>query len=471
MNLNIHTNHEKSSTKVYCFFNNEDLELCGLEKHPRWDEISKKAKKLDFFAIEGKEETLCFQKVKQSDNKYRLLENFREIGSQLAAKLESQKVEEVALYNSFKKKKFDRALTEGLVLSLYQFDKYKSEKKENSLQKIALSNLNQEEVEELSALLEGVCHARDLVNEPQSYLTATQFAKDIQKLGVEAGFLVETWEKEMIEQMEMGGLLAVNKGSVEDPTFSILKHHPKEAVNKKPIVLVGKGIVYDTGGLSLKPTAKSMDFMKSDMGGAAAVVGAIYAIAKAKLPVYVIGLIPATDNRPSLDAYAPGDVITMMSKKTVEVLNTDAEGRLVLADALHYAKSLKPQEVLDAATLTGAAVASFGTEAICGMGNDENMLKQICKSGRKTYERVVPQPFWDEYAEGLKSSIADITNLGPREAGHITAGKFLENFVDYPWIHLDIAGPAFKHAKKNYQTVGGTGVGVRLFFDYLKDKV
>jgi leucyl aminopeptidase len=458
----------KIATIVYCYFSEKDFDLFQLDKKLSQKALISVQKEIACFEIEQGGVLHIFKSIKTSKNKYQQLEFFRQAGSELQSLLEGKKTEEVLLVNSFGKKKFDKALLDGVYLSAYTFDKYLSKKKKNSLKKVAVNNLSKNEFEEHIALLEGVGHARDLVNEPQSYLTATQFAKDIEKLGEISGYSTTVFDKEKIMDLEMGGLLAVNKGSVEDPSFSILTHKPENAINKKPIVLVGKGIVYDTGGLSLKPTAKSMDFMKSDMGGAAAVVGTLYAVAKANLPVYVIGLVPSTDNRPSLDAYAPGDVITMMNKMTVEVLNTDAEGRLILADALHYAKQLNPEKVIDLATLTGAAVFSFGENAICGMGNDEGLLKDLCKSGNKTYERVVPQPFWDEYGEGLKSTIADITNLGPREAGHISAGKFLEHFIDYDWIHLDIAGPAFVHAKKAYKTPGGTGVGVRLLFDYLQ---
>ena len=268
----------------------------------------------------------------------------------------------------------------------------------------------------------------------------------------------------------MGGLLAVNKGSIDDPTFTIMEWKPKKFTNQNPIVLVGKGIVYDTGGLSLKPTANSMDLMKIDMGGAGTIIGAMQAIASNKLPVHVIALLPATDNRPSGNAYAPGDVITMHEGTSVEVLNTDAEGRLILADALSYAKKYNPELVIDLATLTGAAARAIGKQGIVAMGNDENTMTALKASGAEVQERLAEFPFWDEYAEDLKSNIADLKNLGGPEAGAITAGKFLEHFTDYPYTHLDIAGPAFMLAPFNYRGKGGTGVGVRLLFNFLKKK-
>ncbi|MGB0870992.1 MAG: M17 family peptidase N-terminal domain-containing protein [Flavobacteriales bacterium] len=456
---------------LYFFFDKEDLNLLEIPDYVAENVVKRIDKKLpkSHFEVDGKH--MIFQQVKKESDKNKQLETFRVLSSVLADDFEKEQIENIAIFTSFKKKKFERAIIEGFVLSLYRFDKYKTKKDKVWLKSITPETLNNNDISELESVIKGVKEARDLVNEPQSYLTATQMSKEIKRLAKETGFKAEVLKKSEIEALEMGGLLAVNKGSVQEPTFNILTYKSKDATNKTPMVFVGKGIVYDTGGLSLKPTGKSMDFMKSDMGGAASVIGLIAAVAKAKLPVYIVGLIPATDNRPSLDAYAPGDVITMMNKMTVEVLNTDAEGRMVLADALHYAKRYNPELVIDLATLTGAAVAAFGTNAICGMGNDDKILNQLEKSGYKTYERVVPQPFWDDFGDQLKSTIADFTNLGTPGAGHITAGKFLEHFTDYPWVHLDIAGPAFLHAKKDYKTVGGSGVGVRLLFDFVKSKI
>ena len=214
-----------------------------------------------------------------------------------------------------------------------------------------------------------------------------------------------------------------------------------------------------------------MDIMKCDMGGSAAVVGAMYAISKAKLNVHVIALVPATDNRPSGNAYAPGDIITMFDGTTVEVLNTDAEGRLILADALSYAKKFNPELVIDLATLTGAAARAIGKQGIVAMGNDQKTMGLLKKSGEEVHERIAEFPFWQEYEEYLKSSIADMKNIGGAEAGAITAGKFLEHFTDYPYTHLDIAGPAFSSTKFNYRGIGGSGVGVRLLFDFFNSKL
>jgi leucyl aminopeptidase len=268
----------------------------------------------------------------------------------------------------------------------------------------------------------------------------------------------------------MGGLLAVNRGSIDPPTFSILEWNPGNAKNKKPIVLVGKGITFDTGGLSLKPTPNSMDSMKSDMAGGATVAAVIYAAAKSGLAVHLIALIPATDNRPDGNALTPGDIIYTHSGKSVEVLNTDAEGRLILADALSFAKKYDPTLVVDVATLTGSAAMAIGPYGIVAMGNAGRETFDLLKqSGERVYERIVEFPFWNEYDELIKSDIADIKNIGSREGGAITAGKFLANFVDYPWIHLDIAGPAFLSTADHYRGKGGTGTGVRLLLDFLRN--
>ncbi len=285
----------------------------------------------------------------------------------------------------------------------------------------------------------------------------------------DAGIKVEVFTRKKIESLKMGGLLAVNKGSIDPPTFTIMEWKPEKPKNKKPVVLVGKGVVFDTGGLNLKP-GNYMNDMKLDMAGAAMMGTAIYAIAKAKLPVHVIALIPATDNRPSGNAYVTGDVITMFDGTKVEVINTDAEGRMILADALSYAKKYDPELVIDAATLTGAASRAIGKYGLVAMEKDATkQMQKLKKTGDKVYERIAEFPFWDEYGELIKSEVADIKNLGGTDAGMITAGKFLAHFTDYPFIHLDIAGPAFISKKDGYITAGGTGMGVRLLYHFVKE--
>ena len=406
---------------------------------------------------------------------YANMEACRKAGSSLSARINSVKASHVTISSSLNNEVV-LAFAEGLALSNYQFLKYKSKaaSEKNSLKSIGIHHkgISKSEIDYLKAVCTAVYKSRDLVNEPPNFLTAVELGNQFMKMGKDAGFSVTVLDKEEITKMKMGGLLSVNLGSIDPPTFTIMEYKPANAVNKKPYVLVGKGVVYDTGGMSLKPTPNSMDSMKCDMAGGAAVGGAMYAIAKSKLPVHVIALVPATDNRPDGNAYVPGDVITMMSGKTVEVLNTDAEGRLILADALHYAKSLKPEVVLEFSTLTGAAAAAIGQYGIVSMGKvDDATRAELEIAGNNVYERLAEFPMWDEYDDLLKSDIADLKNIGGPYGGAITAGRFLLHFTDYPYMHFDIAGPAFIKGNDSYRSKNGTGVGVRLITEFIKNRV
>jgi leucyl aminopeptidase len=403
---------------------------------------------------------------------YNRLEECRKAGDTLQKELNSLKIESVQLQSAGTSGEELLCLAEGIALGNYQFIKYfkESAEKANSLNKISINDdrLSRDDINKLNILYDAVCHCRDMVNEPVMQLDALKLADNFVKMGKEAGLKVEVLNKKKIESLKMGGLLAVNLGSLAPPTFTIMEWKPKNATNEKPLILVGKGVVYDTGGLNIK-TANYMENMKSDMGGAALMASVIFAVAKAKLPVHVIALMPATDNRLNGNAYVSGDVIKMHNGLTVEVINTDAEGRMILADALSYAQKYKPELVLDAATLTGSAVRAIGKYGLVAMHTKagEAMLNLI-DSGNKTYERVAEFPFWDEYADLIKSDIADLKNVGPPEAGMITAGKFLEKFTDYPFIHLDIAGVAFAEKRDSYRNAGGTGFGVRMLFDFIE---
>jgi leucyl aminopeptidase len=411
--------------------------------------------------------------VEQAELNAAAKEQARKTGAKIITEANALKITSLVLHNESSNNHWTRFFAEGMALANYQFLKYKTRNhhKAHTIREIGITkkSISENETKELQLLTEAVYITRDLVNEPLSYLTAEQLAKEIQTMGKKAGFKVEVFNKKKIESLKMGGLLAVNLGSKNPPTFSILEYKPKNAKNKKPLALVGKGVVFDTGGLSLKPTENSMDKMKNDMAGAAAVAGAFYAIAKARLPVYMIGLIPATENRPGENAYVPGDVIHMHNGITVEVLNTDAEGRMILADALSYARRFNPELVIDLATLTGAAMRAIGTEGMVLMGTaSENVKQSIIASGYEVHERMVECPMWEEYEEYIKSDIADIKNVGGPLAGAITAGMFLKHFTDYPWLHLDIAGVAFLDKPDGYRLKNATGVGVRLLFDFVK---
>jgi leucyl aminopeptidase len=434
--------------------------------------------------------------VKDEKDQPKRLETSRKAGDKTAGLLNAQKATRVTIFDAVSDGSVVLAFAEGMALGSYQFLKYKKDREnENTLQEIEIYSKVLEEsdnnpstlkhsalvtrhsslvtrhvsrVTDLNTVSFAVSRCRDLINEPNSFLTATVFSKEVEKMALDAGAKIEVLNKQKLAALKMGGLLGVNQGSHEPPTFSVMEWKPADAKNKKPIVLVGKGVVYDTGGMNLKP-GDSMLNMKDDMSGAAAVAATVYAIAKANLPVYVVGLMPATDNRPGEKALVSGDIITMHNGMTVEVLNTDAEGRLILADALSYATKYDPALVIDLATLTGAAVRAigkFGAIAMHSGAPDE--LDSLKISGYKVHERLVEFPMWDEYGEQMKSDLADLKNLGPAEAGMITAGKFLEKFTSYPYIHLDIAGPAFIDKRDSYRGQGGTGFGVRLLFDFIR---
>ena len=410
-----------------------------------------------------------FEKNKKTPQEF---EQLRAVGNKLCNAINTHQYELIQLeaHGEYDSKLMH--IAEGCALSNYQFLKYKSDlSKSNKLNSIEIisSKLNKKDIFELNTIIDAVFKARNLVNEPQSYLDAVVFSSEMKSMGKKAGMKVEVLNKKQIESLKMGGLLAVNKGSQTPPTFTIMEWKPKKHTNKKPLVLVGKGVVYDTGGLSLKPTPNSMDTMKCDMAGGAAVSAAIYAIAKAELPYHVIALVPATDNRPGENAYTPGDVVKMYDGQTVEVLNTDAEGRMLLADALAYAKKYKPELVLDFATLTGAAAAAIGPYGIVCMGTaDEKQKTALKQCGDNVHERLVEFPFWDDYAKLIKSDLADMKNIGGPIGGAITAGKFLEKYTDYPWMHFDIAGPAYISTTDSYRGKNATGVAVRLIFEFVK---
>lgn len=409
--------------------------------------------------------------IRAEKNRSKRLESCRKAGDKVSGLLNAQKAVKTAVFDAEGNGDETLAFAEGLALGSYQFLKYKSDKKDaNTLSEIELYTdvtRHASHVTYLNIVLEAVATCRDLINEPNSSLTATAFSNTVEQLAVSAGAAVEVMSKQKIAALKMGGLLGVNQGSHEPPTFTVIEWKPEDAVNSKPVVFVGKGVMYDTGGMNLKP-GDSMLNMKDDMSGGAAVAATLYAVAKAALPVHVVGLIPATDNRPGEKALVSGDIITMHNGMTVEVLNTDAEGRLILADALSYAKKYDPALVIDLATLTGSAVRAIGKFGAAAMQSKaEEDLEMLKASGLEVYERLAEFPMWDEYGEQVKGDLADLKNLGPAEAGMITAAKFLENFTGYPYIHLDIAGPAFLEKRDSYRGQGGTGFGVRLLFDFV----
>ena len=378
-------------------------------------------------------------------------------------------------------KDLGQIVSETAILSTYEFSQYKKndEKKKTVLKEICILT----DKENLGAIKKGgeiwekiafaVCLARNLANEPANIVTPTTLALEAVKMAKQNGIKYKILEIKDMKRLGMGALLGVAKGSDEPAKFIILEYHPKFKIQSSKfkiptIVLVGKGITFDSGGISIKPS-QSMDEMKYDMAGGATVIGAMQAAAQLKLPMRIIGLIPSTENLPSGTAQRPGDIVRAMNGKTIEVLNTDAEGRMILADALVYAKKYNPDAVIDFATLTGAIVVAIGEHASGLFSNNENLEKNLKKAGEDTGERVWPMPMYDEYFEQIKGDLADIRNIGGKEGGPSTAAKFLEQFTDFPWAHLDIAGTAWTTKPKPYRPKGATGVGVRLIIETLRN--
>ena len=371
------------------------------------------------------------------------------------------------------------ALAEGAHLALYHFDNYKSPDKENPVSRVqkmvflaeskAKVNAMQKGVQQAEILAEAVVDTRNLMHHPSNTATPQFLADAAKKIARQAKVTCKVLEKKDMEKLKMGSLLGVAKGSHEPPKFIILEYMGGKK-SQAPVVIVGKGVTFDTGGISLKPGA-NMDEMKYDMSGGAVTLGTLQAAAGLKLPINVVGLVPATENMPGGSAIKPGDILTASSGKTIEVLNTDAEGRLILADALVYAQRYKPHALIDLATLTGAVIMALGHVASAVIGTNAPLIKKLIASGAATGERLWELPLYEEYEKAVKSDIADLKNItGPGVgAGTATAAAFLKAFVDdAPWAHLDIAGTAWTSNEKPYVPKGGSGFGVRLLIDYLK---
>lgn len=369
-----------------------------------------------------------------------------------------------------------QALAEGAELGAYRYLRYKTGlKPEQTFAVEAMTLVTPEATDAMQAgvavgqtIAGGVMLARNLVNTPPGVLTPAALADQAVALGERTGVAVTIFDKARLTEEGFGGLLAVGQGSANEPRLIVMEYG-KAAEGRPTICLVGKGLTFDSGGLSLKP-ADAMTTMKSDMGGSAAVLGAMQVIAELQLPLHVVGLVPSAENMPSNTSYRPDDVLTTLSGKTIEVLNTDAEGRIVLADALFYAQRYNPAAIIELSTLTGAIVVALGSHATGMMGTNQELADAIKQAGETTGERVWQMPLWEEYHEMIKSEIADLKNIGGRQAGSITAGAFLAAFVgDYPFVHLDIAGTAYaEKPARPYDVPGGTGIGVRLLTEFLR---
>jgi leucyl aminopeptidase len=364
-----------------------------------------------------------------------------------------------------------QAIGEGLAQGAWQYTEMKRppEEKKPALERIDVLALGgadglTEGHRVGAAIGAGQTLARGIQVLPGNICTPSYLARTAEELAGRHGFGVTVLDKAAIVREGMGALMAVAQGSVEEPRFIALEYRGAEGA---PVVLVGKGVTFDTGGISIKP-AQNMEDMKYDMSGAAAVLGTFEMLGRLKPKLHVVGLIPTTENMPSGTAVKPGDVVTSLSGQTIEIINTDAEGRLILCDALVYARRYQPACVLDIATLTGAIVVALGHTASGVMGTDERLIDEIRAAGERSGERVWPLPLWDEYRELMKSDIADVKNAGGRPAGSISAGWFLREFVDgFPWAHLDIAGTAYTDREDATRVKGPTGVGVRLFSEFV----
>jgi leucyl aminopeptidase len=367
-----------------------------------------------------------------------------------------------------------QAVAEGALLGLYTFDRYKARKAEDRAVETLTLVVDRGDlaavrqgvrVGELTA--EATAFARDLINEPANSVTATVLAEEAEKIAKAGGLRVRVYDRAACEKMGMGAFMGVNRGSQEPPRFIHLTYTPR-GQSRRRVALIGKGITFDSGGLDLKPP-DAMERMKGDMSGAAAVLGVMKVLSRLGPPVEVHGLVAATDNMPSGSAIKPGDILRAMNGKTIEVNNTDAEGRLTLADAMGYAnKEIRPEEMVDIATLTGACSIALGS--LCGgaMTNAPGLQSRVLAAGEAVGERLWPLPLIDEYKEGLKSEVADMKNTGPRPGGAITAGLFLREFAgDTPWVHLDIAGAAFTDKDLPYASKGGVGFGTRTLIAYV----
>ncbi len=368
-----------------------------------------------------------------------------------------------------------QTFVEGIQLGNYEFYKYKEKQSAPKKLNVYFHYPKKEKIKNVIRnavnLFEGVKFTKDLQNEPGNYLYPDKLAELISKTLKPLGVKIKIFDEKELKKRNMGGLLAVGMGSENPPRMIILQYNGIKNKKKKPnklTALVGKGVTFDTGGISIKP-ASQMGEMKADMSGAAVVAGVIYAAAKNKMPINLLGIIPTAENMPSGSSMRPGDIVITASGKSIEVDNTDAEGRMILADALDYASKQSPSEIIDLATLTGACVVALGEYTAGLFTKNDSLAKGLFNSGMQTFERVWRLPLWDEYNQLNKSDVADVKNVGGRWGGAISAAKFLENFVDekIPWAHLDIAGPSMGNDLTNYSKKFMTGFGVRLLVDYL----
>lgn len=391
--------------------------------------------------------------------------------AQIAAKWAKEQVEvniDLSLLHESSVNKWVLAFTVAVGEAIYQFDSYKKISTTQSLVRVNYysSHAISESQHKAEAMLYGMNLCKDLGNSPANICTPTYLATTAKKIATELGVSAKIMSKEEIKQLGMNAFLAVAQGSTTDAQLIELSYQGAAVTNEKPIVLVGKGITFDSGGISLKPGA-GMDEMKYDMCGAASVIGTFAAAVKLKLPINLVVIVPTCENMPAGNALKPGDIVKSMNGLSIEVLNTDAEGRLILCDALSYAERFQPAAVIDVATLTGACIIALGHVAQGVLGNNQNLIDQLMKAAQNVNDKTWQLPLFEEYKEQLKSNFADLQNIGGRPAGTITAAAFLSYFTEnYSWAHLDIAGTAWQSGSNK----GATGRPVPLLLQYLIER-
>lgn len=446
--------------------------------------LSKDGNEIRISKFDGKPDEVFIFKIKPENNFS--VDYFRNHLAGFVQQLEKEEVKHLHIflpkYQTFKKyfereEYFYQTFIEGIILGNYEFNKYKTDKNEIKNLSVYFYADNEKKLRTALAdaqnLMEGLNFTRDLQNEPAITITPNELAKSVVSAFKQLNVKVTVFNEKEIKKRKMGGLTAIGKGSENPPRFIILEYNSeiksKNKKRKKKVALVGKGVTFDSGGISIKP-ANNMGEMKADMSGAAVVAGTILAAAKANLPVNILGVIPSAENMVSGKAVRPGDIIMTSSGKSIEVVDTDAEGRVILSDALDFASKKKPDAIIDLATLTGSCVVALG-EFVAGLfTKNETLSKELYNAGLVTHDRVWALPMWDDYNEMNKSDVADVKNLGGKWGGAISAAKFLENFVEkkIPWAHIDIAGPSMANSYNNYTKKYMTGFGVRLLFEYLR---
>jgi len=419
----------------------------------------------------GKEEEFHLDLIRRRTGN--ALKQVREIGVNKVAIAMPEKIPQ-----GFQTPDISQGIVEGGELALFKFDKLRKDQpeKKREIKELTLLVMSRRDLTEARKGIEvgkkisaAVNLSRELIIKPSNYSTPTFLAEKAKEIARRWRLRCKVLSEREIKRLKMGAFLSVSKGSHEPPKFIIMDYHPTR-IKCETVVVIGKGITFDSGGISLKPS-KDLHKMKYDMAGGAVVLGVIQAAASLRLPLRIVGLIPATENLPGGSATKPGDVVISLSGKSIEIQNTDAEGRLILADALYFARRFKPKAIIDLATLTGACFVALGDQAIGMMGNDKNLMDMFREAGFRTFERVWELPLWKEYEEQIKSDIADLKNIGGNGgAGAILGGIFLKKFVEgYPWVHLDIAGTAWSDKDKDYIPKGATGVGVRLISEVLRN--